>query len=157
MRQHGFIAIPELPLWMWLAIALGFSVIFGIVQTNRLKAEKAEHKAFVKITKSLGEEAAKKAAKQTADDKKAKEKADEKNRFDTTALLADIQRLRNNHTRRGYVPVAPAGSSRPELACFDRAELDGALGRFLTGVIDLTGEGAKATVDLNAAKAWAQR
>lgn len=58
--------------------------------------------------------------------------------------------------RRSAVPPAPEGTRRPDLACFDRAELDRAIGEFRSEVAELVGEGSACAVDLNAAKAWWQ-
>lgn len=57
---------------------------------------------------------------------------------------------------RSAVPAAPEGTKRPDLACFDRAQLDAALGEYRREVTELVGEGSACAVDLNAAKAWWQ-
>jgi hypothetical protein len=53
------------------------------------------------------------------------------------------------------VPAAPAGSRSPDLACFDRAELEQALQRFDAGVTGLFDEGDTNAVGLNVARSWA--
>jgi hypothetical protein len=76
------------------------------------------------------------------------------------ALLAAIHRDElarvRAAARRSVVPPAPEGTKRPDLACFDRAELDAALGAYRRGVAELVGEGAACAVDLNTARRWWQ-
>lgn len=91
----------------------------------------------------------------TAREQRAKEKADAQMVRDRAALQRTISRLRDERARAGSVPAAPADARRPDLACFDRAELARAVGNLEAGVEGLLGEGAAATVDLDAAKEWA--
>jgi len=104
---------------------------------------------------ALGEQAKKDAAAKAVKDKANKEKADAENKRTTDALRADVERLRDERDRaRGsFVPAAPAGARRPDLACFDRAELESAIRGLVTDVRSLVDEGSQATVDLNTAKA----
>jgi hypothetical protein len=146
--------------WLVLAAFLCGSLAAGIsaweFQGFRLDAAKAEHKTFVATVKAQGE-AAQTVAKAKADsDKKLKEGIDREHQTDIARLTADNQRLRNERARANYVPAAPASSRSPELACFDRAELERALQHLDDGVSRILGEGDAATVGLNAARTWAQ-
>lgn len=107
---------------------------------------------------ALGEQAKTKAALQALADLKNKERADDENKRTVATLRADVKRLRDERDRaRGsYVPPAPAGAARPDLACFDRAALESALRELVVEVRGLVDEGAAATVDLNTAKLWEQ-
>ena len=86
--------------------------------------------------------------------KREKEISDHEYETAIAALRADVVRLRNSRARTVYVPAAPDASRRPDLACFDRAELESALRRFDDGVSGLTQEGDENAVRLNAARAW---
>lgn len=156
-RQRGFI---QLPLLGWAAIAAGAAILllgFALkVQTDRLRAVQAEYGQFKGGVEALGAAAADAAAKKEKDDRERKEKADAENLKTIAALRADVKRLRDARSGSSFVPGPAAGASRPDLACFDRAELESALRRFdqeLQGIVD---EGSAATVDLNTAKVWAQ-
>lgn len=108
-------------------------------------------------TQRLGAQAKAEAEAKAAADKRNKDQTDAENKRVTDALLADIKRLRNARAGGSFVPAAPASASRPDLACFDRAELERSIRAFDTGLQGLVDEGSKATVDLNSAKVWAQR
>lgn len=112
-------------------------------------------KAQVKVE---GERAAAKAKAQEMSDKLRRDTADGEHKATVAALIADISRLRHDRdsARGGFVPPAPSGAKRPELACYDRAALESAIGGFVAGLRGLADEGAAATVDLNTAKSWAQ-
>jgi hypothetical protein len=158
MNQRGFI---QLPMMAWGAIAAG-AVILSLtgavyIQTIRLDNCKADHAKFVGGVEALGMEAAKDAANKDLWSKLNKEKADAENAKTHADDRATIKRLRDANPSGSFVPQAPAGSSRPDLACFDRAEYQRTDGIFTEGARGLSDEGTAATVDLNTAKAWAQR
>ena len=157
MSQRGFI---QLPMTAWGAIAAG-AVILSLtgavyVQTARLTACKAEYANFVGGVEALGKAAEKAAKDKEAMDKILKEKADAQNTRAITDLRATVKRLRDERTRASSVPAAPAGSRDPSLACFDRAELAGAVGNLEAGMEGLVAEGAEAAVGLNTAREWAK-
>lgn len=99
------------------------------------------------------------ADKEIAAGKLAKENADAENSRTHAADIATIASLRRERdsARRSAVPAAPAGSSRPDLACFERTALESALGGFIAEIRGLADEGTAATVDLNTAKLWAKK
>ena len=127
----------------------------------RYDALKADFDAFRGGVAALGKAAQDRATKQAAEDRTRKEQADAENRRSTDSLRADIKRLRDaaDRARPSGLPSAPAGSSRPDLLCLDRAEYqreDGILTeRLLQGARGLADEGSKNTVDLNTAREWA--
>jgi flagellar biosynthesis component FlhA len=149
--------VTGLPLSAWIAIAFALTLGFGALQTHRLHAEKKAFATFKTEVKVKGEQAKKDAEKQIAADKRQKEKADEQNKRNSDSLNRELVRMRANNATRSLVPAATATASRPDLACFDRTDVDGALRAFTAGTLELVGEGAKATVDLDTARAWAQR
>ena len=91
-----------------------------------------------------------------AQDKKAKETADEAAKRQMATLQRTIVRLRNDRERAPSLPAAPATTSRPDLACFDRAEFARALSEFEGEVEAIVGEGTARTVELDLAKERAQ-
>jgi len=130
------------------------SAVGGYIWNCESQKEKfAVYKSNVEL---LGKKAQADADKQKADDKLRKEKADAENKRTADNLRLTIKRLRDANASRGIVPAAPAGSSRPDLAAFDRAEYLGATGKLVEGLRGLADEGTAATVDLDTAKTWAQ-
>lgn len=146
---------------LWLALgAFALGVMSGssgawYLQSLRLGALQAEYDGFVATTKAAGEAARKEAAVKAESDRQLKESKDHEYKTTLAALRADNERLRHERTRASYVPAAPAGASRPDLACFDRAELDQALRRFDDGASQLVGAGDEAALSLTIAKSWA--
>jgi hypothetical protein len=125
---------------------------------KKYDALELKHNLFVTQTKVVGEQAALKADAQRKQDKLDKEKADVENAKSVADLNARVVQLRRERdsARSSIVPPAPPGSSRPELACFDRAELERANGELLAAIRGGADKGSKDTVDLNTAKRWAQ-
>lgn len=150
---------PTLSLWLLLgSFALGLASGAGgawTVQGWRLDAVNAEFDGFVTTTKAQGEIAENLAKAKEAEHKREKEIADHEYQTTITGLAADVKRLRDDRARGGYVPAAPAGSRSPELACFDRTELEQALRRFDEEVTGLFAEGDADAVGLNVARSWA--
>ena len=111
-------------------------------------------KAQVKVE---GDKAATVAKAKEMSDKLAKDTADAENKATVAALNTAITKLRSDSDRaRGsLVPPAPAGSKRPDLACFDRAALESADGIFLAEVRGIADKGTTATVNLATASKWA--
>lgn len=146
------------PWFLVTTLALGLVVGGGAawyVQGLRLDAVKAEYAAFVSTTKAAGVAATKAAVQAAAADKLNKEKTDNELKTTIVRLAADNDRLRNSRAGRGYVPAAPAGSSRTDLACFDRTELESALRQLDEDLSKLFNEGDTDAVSLNAARNWA--
>ena len=134
------------------------TLILGIslkVQSSRLESCKAEHKAFVSEVERLGLEAKEKAKQVEAQDKLRKEVADENLRKLRIANSELSKRVRDNASA-SVLPQAPSGSRNPELSCFSRSELDGALSSFTRGTTELIIEGTEATLSLDTVKRWAQ-
>jgi hypothetical protein len=137
-----------------LGALLGFAVAWQW-QSSKVDAITAEYKGFVDTTQALGNAAQKEADEREARDRANKQKADHENKLAMATLRADIKRLRDARAGGSYLPSPPASSGRPDLATFDRAELESALRAFDAGVQGLVDEGSEATVNLNSAKTWA--
>ena len=149
---------------VWIALAVfAAGCVAGAVpawkyQGARLEAEKAHYAMFVAQTKAEGEAAQKAAKAREVADQQRKEEADHENSDALATLAGTIGRLRHaNDAARRIVPAAPAASRRPDLACFDRIELERALGNFLAEARGLVDQGSTCTVNLDTAKIWAQR
>ena len=125
------------------------------VQGLRVTAAKSEFAAFVSITKAQGEAAQREADAKAKADRQLKESSDREYQTAIAGLRADVERMRNARARASYVPAAPAGSRSPGLACFDRADLEGALRRLDAGISGLIGEGDTDAVGLNVGRRWA--
>lgn len=146
---------------MWLLLgAFAFGLASGgagawWVQGVRLDNLQNKYDKFVNDTAALGKQAAMEKKATEAADKLKKEKSDVDHKTALSKLAADNKRLRNERAGRGYVPEAPAASRRPDLACFDRSELDVALRRFDQEVSGIVEEGAANTLTLKDAQTWA--
>lgn len=145
----------------WLALAafvVGLASGAGpawYVQGLRLDAVQSAFDGFVATTKAQGEAAQKEAEAKAKADRQLKESSDREYQTTITALRADVKRMRDDRARANYVPAAPAGSRSPSLACFDRADLDGALRHLDAGISGLIEEGDTDAVGLNAGRRWA--
>ena len=137
-----------------LILILGMSLA---VQSARLKAEKAEHKAFVAEVKGVGLVAQAKADRQKKDDIARERQANAENTKSVAALRAANKQLRDERAGRNILPAPSPGAASPERITFDRAELESALRRLDAGVSSLVAEGDEARVNLDTAKGWAQK
>ena len=124
------------------------------VQERRFDALQSRFDGFVQTVKAEGEAAQKLADAKAKEDQQIKDAADHEYKTNLSALLADNKRLRNARSSSHIVPSAPSGSRSPNLACFDRAELEQALQRFDAGTSGLVDEGDKNTLALSVAKDW---
>lgn len=151
-RMKGFIALP---LIAYVGIFALLATGFGGLQTHRLKTEKREHAEYRTQVKAASDAAEAAAKLKTAQDSRlAKEKDDEaKRRY--AALDTRHKRLLDSANSNRLLPAPPA-TGDPELACFDRTQLAGALGRFVEGVAGLALEGDQAVAALNIGREWAR-
>lgn len=142
----------------WLVLAVGIAIALAVVRHHYIEIGRQEVQvkfdAFVAKTKAEGEKAQAESDAHKAADIANKEKADHENAATVAALNTVIYGLRHSNTSAGNLPPAPAGSSRPDLACFDRAAYQSAYGILVEGLRGLADEGTAATVDLNTAKRW---
>lgn len=150
---------PTLLLWLALgSFALGLASGAGgawTVQGLRLDAVKAEFDGFVTTTKAQGEIAENLAKAKEAEHKREKEIADHEYQTTIASLRADVKRMRDARAGSRFVPAAPAGSRRVDLACFDRAELERTLRDFDSAIQGLVDQGSADAVGLNVARSWA--
>lgn len=150
---------PGLLLWLVIAaFVIGLSSGAGgawWVQGLRLDAVQAKYDGFVATTKAQGEAAKKLADAQAAEDKRKKESSDHEYQATIASLRADVKRMRDARAGSHFVPAAPAGSRRVDLACFDRAELERTIRDFDTAVQGLVDQGSADAVGLNVARGWA--
>lgn len=143
--------IAGLPL-TWI-VAVAFAVSVGGYVWHCEKS-KDNFKKLVYQLEAQAKEQEKRNKERADQQAKAKEEADAKAKRDTAQLHRTIARLRDERSRASLVPAAPAASDDPARACFDRAELDGALRKFEEGITGLLAEGEQAVIGLDAAKAW---
>lgn len=119
-----------------------------------------EYGIFKAGVAAAGEKAERDRQARIKEDKKAKEKADAENARTVADLRSTIAGLRGANPSRSVLPAVPSGSSRPDLACFDREQYlreDGVLtAKLFAGARGLADEGTASTVDLNTAKRWGQ-
>lgn len=151
--QKGFI-FPSLYIYLGLGAVIVFLGLGLKVQTSRLESCKAEHAAFVANVERLGLEAKEKAKQVEAQDKLRKEVADRELKK-LRSLNDDLSKRVRDDSRASLLPQAPSGSRNPELSCFSRSELDGALSSFTRGTTELIIEGTEATIGLDTVKRWA--
>ena len=146
--------------WRWAALAAICAASWGHGYVTGLKdgAEKlATCKADAAAVKERGQIAEQQAEARIFAEKNIKKDADDENARTTADLRARLERLRHANTNSNLLPAAAPGSSRPELACYDRAELERAAGSLLADIRGIADEGSQATIDLNTARAWAAK
>ena len=143
-----------------LAIAMVTSVFMGAagawyLQGLRIDKLKADHSLEIQKIKNMGEIVQSKSDTITVTQEKAKEVADVDYKETIKRLNADNKRLRNERSRTSYTPAATANSRSPDLACFDRTELEQAF-RFLdAGISELAQEGDTNALRLSVGMKWA--
>lgn len=150
---------PAMLLWLmvaWFLIGLS-SGVGGAwwVQGLRLDALQSKYDGFVATVKAQGDAAKKLADATAAEDKRKKESSDHEYQTTIASLRADVKRMRDDRTRASFVPAAPAGSRNPEIACFNRSDLEQAIRRLDSGISGLVEQGDADAVGLNTARAWA--
>jgi len=150
---------PTALLWLALA-AFTAGLVSGAgpawyVQGLRLDAVQSAFDGFVATTKAEGEAAKKLAEAKAKADRQLKESSDHDYQTTIAGLNADIKRMRDARAGGRFVPAAPAGSRRVDLACFDRAELERTLRDFDTAIQGLVDQGSADAVGLNVARRWA--
>ncbi len=136
--------------------AVAGAIAFGaggyILHCEHVKKDRA---AFIADLESKAHDQKKRIAAIQAQNKDAKELADETEKKLRADLAATAKRLRDERSRSNILPPASPASKRPLLACFDRAELTGAIRVYEEGVAGLLGEGVEGAIALNAARLWA--
>jgi Tfp pilus assembly protein PilX len=144
--------------WRTLAVLALVAVLgaYGLTMRLQRDAARTELATFKEQVAEAAQRQTEQALKRTIADEKRKEEADAAHAQTVSALNARIAGLRARHPDSGFVPPAPATTSRPDLACFDRAEYQRADGAFTAEARGLADEGATAAIDLDAAKVWAQ-
>ena len=163
----GFLAAIPAKAWEYLAVVIALAAFGGFMYVRggvgpkaELAASKATFAAFVAQTKALGETAQKAADARKKADQQAKESTDAKIAAVQAAADSTIGKLRHDlatRTSGHYLPAAPVASSRPDLACYDRAALESAIGAFIADARAIADSGTAATIDLNGAKEWAAK
>lgn len=138
------------------AVIVGALVAGWAVRGYEVEAVQAKFDSFVATTKAEGEAAKKLADAKAESDKKLKENIDASYQTALAALAADNRRMRDARSGISFVPAAAPGSLRPELACFDRAELERSIRDFDRGVSRLIDEGGAKAIGLDSAREWAR-
>ncbi|MDR3414230.1 MAG: hypothetical protein P4L87_25260 [Formivibrio sp.] len=149
---------PMILLWIAIgAFALGLATGGGgawWIQGLRLGAVKAEYAGFVATTKAQGEAAQKLADAERKRNKQLKDDSDATYQTTIDQLKSDAQRLRNARASSRYVPAASPTSSRPDLACFDRADLERSIQQLDAEVQSLIDYGDEGIAGLNIGRKW---
>ncbi len=158
-----------------LAAIFAFGVAIGTsgawtVQGYRLDAAKLatklvqqEFDQFKDKVKTEGEIAQKASDATKARQEKEKQDADQDWSKRVAVLTSDNNELREqaSHTPSSFLSTPEANSLRPDLTCYDRAEFDTTLQRYVQqsriGAENLLAEGDQTTLSLNVGKEWAQK
>ena len=153
-----YLAAIKAALAVLFTIALIGGGAYGMHKWDASRYDKlqAAYTAFVAQTKVAGEQRNKLTDQTNAANQLLKEQDDADNAKVIAGFTHTIAGLRNKRPSSSFVPDAPAGSSRPDLICFDRALYIGADGEFTAEARGLADEGSKATINLDTAKHWAQ-
>lgn len=157
LHNRGFIALP---LWGYILAGMGVALLLAsgatYIQTKRLNASEARYSAFVAKVDAAGKEQERRTKETIDRDRKSKERADAENKRLRAANSALSDSLRNTRSSVSILPAPAGGSSRPDLACYERGYLERVLSEFVEGAAKLVAEGDADRTDLNTAKSWAQ-
>lgn len=142
--------------WRTVFVLAAFACLgaYGLLMRSERDHARSEYATFKAQVATAAEVAAELALKKTVQDEQRKEAADADHEKTVAALNARIASLRARHPVGSAVPPAPAGSSHPELSCFDRGAFERAYGELVTEIRAGADEGTAATIDLNTAKDW---
>ena len=133
-------------------LALGVGVY--VAHCEKVKSHQAN---FIASLEAQAQEQERRNQDSAKKYKQAQEQADETAKRNLDSLHATVRRLRADASRSASsLPKPPADSRRADLACFDRVELDKAIGEYRLGVLEITGKGAAYAVELDAARGWAK-
>jgi hypothetical protein len=130
--------------------------VYGLGWIKGANHEQLKAAKFEAATVALGQAAKLRTDAVIKADKLRKETADAENNRTLDSLRADIKRLRDNRASGNFLPAAPAGAGRPDLACFDRALLERAIRDLDKGVQGIVDQCSETTVNLDTAKKWAK-
>lgn len=166
-KPLGWRLLNLLPWWgRWAALGALCAVVAVTVGVKvhahdkiALDALQGRFDAFKAQVSAEGKRAEREAARIATENRTKKEQADAENartRAADAAAIASLRRERDS-ARGSFVPPAAPSAIRPDLACFDRAVLESALGGLLADIRGIADEGAAATVDLDTAKLWAKK
>lgn len=142
----------------WVLLALLSALVGAFMFGVHLEAGRFE--AFKQTVAAVGKAQEVQSAQRTKDRKAITTGVDNVHQLETSKLRATVlaldRKLRTDPGGSVLPPrQQPVPTSGPDLACFDRAELDAALRRFAADTAGLVGEGSAAVLDLNTAKNWA--
>lgn len=154
VNQRGFANLT-----LYAAIGAGVAIL-GLtialkVQTARLDAVKDEYERFKGVTEAIGKIYKDKAKAKEAEYKAITKRTDDAHKKDTAYLRTDADRLRQQlNSGSGGLSGIPANPQRPDLACFERSQLDSAIRQYQSDLLGIAQKGAQATLDLDTAKSW---
>lgn len=136
--------LSGIPISWILAGVLALAVGGYVWHCEAIKAEKSKMEA-------VAEEQQRHNAITALRQHKLKERSDEEYERRIAALRSRLQQ-----PIASVLPPAAGTPGGSEYACFDRAELDAALGRFIRRAAGIVAQGDEAAIGLDAAKRWAQ-
>lgn len=144
----------------WKVVAVGLLVAilaaYGVTMRTQRDIARAEYSDYRRDVAVAAQAAAEQALKKTIADEKRKEEADEENMRLQRSLADATRKLRDARAASSFVPATASCPSRPESACFQRADLERALRELDQEVQRLVDEGSRAVVELDTVKRWAQ-
>jgi hypothetical protein len=154
VNQRGFANLT-----LYAAIGAGVVILglwaWGTYKSHRLEAVEDEYERFKGVTQAIGQIYKDKAKAKEAEYKALTKRTDDAHKKDTANLRADADRLRQQlNSGGGGVSGIPPNPERPDLICFDRAELNTAIRQYQSDLLGIAQKGAQATLDLDTAKSW---
>lgn len=150
----NLLALVPLP-YRLLGLALLAVALWGHGWIKGANHGEAKLAAFSERVRIEGIKAQAMADARIAADRQRKEASDASYTKALTLLSADANRLLIS-ARSSVLPTASTDPRCPQgWACFDRAELDGALQRFTEATAGIASEGAAVTLRLETAIRWA--
>lgn len=154
-RQRGFAFLPFLLAnWQFIAGA-GIVLAIGGYYLD-CEHNKNDYKNFVASLKADQKLAEKVSGIQAKNDRRKNEILHNENANLRASNAALSRSLRDARSRANYLPPAAPGAKRPEVATFDRQELERAIQRLDDRVSGIIEKGDQARIDLDTARSWAK-
>lgn len=153
--------------YLLIGVTLLLAIVSGLYwyQGTQYELTKARYDSFVAETKATGLIQEREGKEINAKHEQSKKDADNENASARAGLVvfADQLRIASKNTSGSLLPATASSSGSPQGTCFDSTELTAAMGRYSEAMgrirqqsTELIIEGAKAVVDLDGSKRWAQ-
>lgn len=125
------------------------------VQHLRIQLLQMQYQHIVEQSKVETQIAKKQGENRLLYNQRQQEASDAQYQRNISQLHNVVNSMQHARTATRFLPAVPATASQPELACFDRSDLERTLHQFDGGIQGLIEEGDETAIALNNAREWA--